>query len=92
MFIASPNTVGMAIGIRGKDMLNQNQSITAACPRKGDIGNRVSFRAERLFSIGTTWYFSTREGEDQGPFLSKQYAQKEIKRYIDEMKKKNEFE
>ena len=82
----------MVIGIRGKDMLNQNQNFSAASPRKGDAGNPVSFRAERLFSIGTIWYFSTREGEDQGPFLSKQFALNAIEDYINDMQIKNEFE
>lgn len=82
----------MDSGKRGRDMLNQAQNSSAASSRKDDTDIRTSFRAERLFSIGTNWYFSTREGQDQGPFLSKQMALNAIDDYINDMQVKNEFE
>ena len=39
------------------------------------------FRTSRLFNIGNEWYFSTREGVDQGPFLSKDIAEQAIEIY-----------
>ena len=39
------------------------------------------FRTSRLFNIGNEWYFSTREGVDQGPFLSKEIAEQAIEIY-----------
>ena len=60
--------------------LYANNSISS--PRQGESDSQTRFRVERLFSIGSAWYFSTREGRDQGPFISKEHAQKAISKYI----------
>ena len=57
-----------------------NNSISS--PRQGESATQTRFRVERLFSIGSAWYFSTREGRDQGPFISKEQAHKAISVYI----------
>lgn len=63
-------------------MLNQYGNSSAVSPRKDETKAPTSFRANRLFSIGADWYFSTREGQDQGPFFSKQLAKNAIEHYI----------
>lgn len=48
--------------------------------RPGDAKNY--FKTDRTFQINGKWYFSTREGLDQGPFESKKDAENEIALYI----------
>ena len=48
--------------------------------RSGDVKN--FFKSDRTFSVNGEWYFSTREGGDEGPFVSKQDAENEIAVYI----------
>ncbi len=48
--------------------------------RKGESGP-APFRSGRMFSIGTEWYFATREG-DRGPFQSREEAEAELALYL----------
>jgi len=48
--------------------------------RPGD--NKNFFKTDRTFLVNGQWYFSTREGNDLGPFESKQDAENEIALYI----------
>ena len=41
--------------------------------------------SSRLFRLNDEWYFSTREG-DHGPFRSETLAQKELNRFIKDVK------
>ena len=41
-----------------------------------------TFRSRRVFAVGSNWYFSTRENKDQGPFMSRDMAEKAIESYI----------
>ena len=66
-------------------MTNQDDNNNLATPREGETDAPISFRAHRLFSIGADWYFSTREGIDQGPYFTKVLAENAIERYIREM-------
>ena len=61
------------------------QNSSFAQPRTGETEEQIRFRADRLFTIGHDWYFSTREGIDRGPFESKADAQEAITIYIREM-------
>lgn len=63
--------------------LYENNNVS--CPRKGEDAKQTRFRANRLFSSSSVWYFSTREGKDQGPFLTKEDAQNAIARFISEV-------
>ena len=65
----------------GLDMKEQGNTSLA---RKGEDIMQVRFRVDRLFAIGTRWYFSTREGIDQGPYQSKENANAAITNYIKE--------
>lgn len=57
----------------------------AFCPRKGEDGKQTRFRANRLFSSGTAWYFSTREGTDKGPYITKEQALQAINKFLSEV-------
>ncbi|MCW8899833.1 MAG: DUF6316 family protein [Gammaproteobacteria bacterium] len=52
--------------------------------RAGEAKAPVSFRNNRFFTSGTDWYFSTREGIDQGPFPNRISAHDAIQKYIRE--------
>ena len=41
--------------------------------RKGESGS-IPFRSGRFFTVSSKWYFSTREGIDHGPFVSRDEA------------------
>lgn len=41
------------------------------------------FRSDRFFLVAGQWYFTTREGEDFGPFGSREDAEKRLARYLD---------
>ena len=63
-------------------MINQyNSEITN---RVGEVDVPVTFRSNRFFISGSDWYFSTREGVDQGPFESRIIAHEAIQQYIRE--------
>ena len=42
----------------------------------------TTFRSQRVFAIGSDWYFSTRENKDQGPFISRDIAEQAVESYI----------
>ncbi len=50
-------------------------------PRRGEREPHP-FRSGRIFSIGASWYFATREGGDQGPFDSREEAEAELLLYV----------
>ena len=43
---------------------------------------KMRFRSDRMFFADNKWYFSTREGEERGPFDSKEEAEVELVRYL----------
>lgn len=49
--------------------------------RKGEA-KRTRFRADRVFSVGKEFYFTTREGPEVGPFPSRRSAERGITLYI----------
>lgn len=44
------------------------------CNRQGESGP-VPFRSGRIFNVSGLWYFATREGENHGPFATRQEAE-----------------
>ena len=64
------------------DMTSQCEKNNVACPRDGEDTKQIRFRASRLFSSDAAWYFSTREGKERGPFMSKENAQTAIIDFI----------
>lgn len=53
--------------------------------RSGEESVPVSFRRNRFFSAGSDWYFSTREGTSEGPFVSRVHAHEANQQYIRKM-------
>lgn len=45
--------------------------------------DRTYFRSDRFYSIDNKYFFSTREGDEVGPFDSKGDAELALERYID---------
>ena len=53
--------------------------------RKKDTGNTTHFRAgNRVFCLNGEWFFQTRE-DDHGPFPTRDAAELDLKRYVEEM-------
>jgi hypothetical protein len=50
--------------------------------RKTDTQDSNFFRAHRIHCINNKWYFLTREGENKGPFDSKEIAGKKLVEYL----------
>lgn len=73
-------------GHTGSSSTNHYENNNLSCPREGESATQSRFRANRLFSSGSAWYFSTREGRDQGPFLSKEQAQIAVSEFIAKVK------
>lgn len=51
--------------------------------RRADTSPVFRFRTDRFFAIGGQWYFTTREGEDFGPFDNRAEAETRLSRYLD---------
>jgi hypothetical protein len=62
-------------------MKNDNRKTNC---RAGESEVPVAFRSNRFFTSGTEWFFSTREGVDQGPFPNRISAHDAIQQYIRE--------
>jgi hypothetical protein len=52
--------------------------------RKTDDPRSIHFHANRIHRTNGLWYFETREGDDVGPFDSKEEARKELSRFMAE--------
>ena len=51
-------------------------------PRQGEDNNPIPFRSSRFFCVGNSWYFTTREGFDSGPYASRERAETGLKRFL----------
>ena len=49
--------------------------------RRGEIGP-TPFRSGRLFQANGTWYISTRENKDKGPFPNRQEAEAALVEFL----------
>jgi hypothetical protein len=52
--------------------------------RKTDDPRSIHFHANRIHRTNGLWYFETREGDNVGPFYSKEEAGRELSRFIAE--------
>lgn len=60
--------------------------------RKTDGDNeKMHFQMERFVQQNGQWYYTTREGEEKGPFDSKQDAEGDLIAYIRERHKLEDF-
>lgn len=49
--------------------------------RFGEDG-QVPYRTERVYNVGSEWFFSVRKGADHGPFESEEEAKAALVEYI----------
>ena len=49
--------------------------------RSGE-SERHWYRCERFFNTNDGWYFSTREGQNVGPFVSRRAAEKGVELFV----------
>ena len=66
-------------------MVNQHVNGNVVGFRLGEQKQRINFRVQRFFTISHNWFFNTREGVDQGPYINKSVAEKAVKDYIQKM-------
>lgn len=52
-------------------------------PRTGENTVKIPLRTDRFFAVNSSWYFSTREGANIGPFESKTEAQAGLTEFIE---------
>ena len=50
--------------------------------RKDDVEAKTWFRTDRFYISDGKWYFSTREGEEVGPFVSRAAANNGVAAYL----------
>ncbi len=50
--------------------------------REGDQGGRIPFRSGRMYYVNDEWYFTTREGEDRGPYPSRDEAEAALAQFV----------
>jgi len=58
--------------------MNTQQNTSSRGGEQGEI----PFRSNRFFSVGSKWYFSTREGFDSGPYSNKERAEHSLQRFL----------
>ncbi|SMF20880.1 hypothetical protein SAMN02745866_01312 [Alteromonadaceae bacterium Bs31] len=50
--------------------------------RNGEAQDKVWYRSERFFCVDGSWFFSTREGVDIGPYASRHSANNGLMLYV----------
>lgn len=53
--------------------------------RTGEEEKNIPFRTERYFCTNGMWYFETREGSQEGPYVSKEDMEAELLLYMREL-------
>ena len=51
--------------------------------RRTDDDTTTHFRSDRFFVVSGQWYFTTREGEDFGPYGCREDAEKKLRDYVE---------
>jgi len=59
--------------------------------RAQDTAPAMVFPSDRICRINGEFYFSTREGTQEGPFANREAAQLEVQAYIERMQKQVEI-
>lgn len=58
--------------------------------REGD-DNKTFFNSDRFFNEGGKWFFTTREGQLMGPFVSRKDAEQELMLYLRNLEERAKF-
>ncbi|WP_185233086.1 DUF6316 family protein [Teredinibacter franksiae] len=58
--------------------------------REGEVHEKVWYRSERFFCADGQWFFSTREGDDIGPYSSRLSAANGLQLYVHYMEENPE--
>jgi len=54
--------------------------------REKDSETDFHFRTDRMNCINSEWYFLTRDGENIGPFATREEAEKQLTYYLENIK------
>jgi hypothetical protein len=52
-------------------------------PRSSENTHSIPMRSDRFFAVNTSWFFTTREGADVGPFNTKEEAKHNLSTFIE---------
>ncbi len=52
--------------------------------RFGEVGSNVPARTERVYRVNNEWFFSTRRGDDHGPFDNEEAAKLALTHFLRE--------
>lgn len=63
-------------------MITQDAIEVLKMQRKTDDPGSIHFHANRIHRTNGLWYFETREGDNVGPFDSKEEARKALSRFM----------
>lgn len=58
--------------------------------REGE-DDKTRFRSDRFFCEDGQWFFTTREHTIQGPFESREEAEKELEMYLHDLRQREKF-
>lgn len=53
--------------------------------------DKTRFRSDRFFCEDGQWFFTTREGDVQGPFESRAEAEQELEMYLHDLRQREKF-
>ncbi len=56
--------------------------------RSGESEN-IPFRTGRFYNVGSSWYFSSREQADLGPYQTKEEAKQALATYLHNIRTQN---
>lgn len=59
--------------------------------RKEDDDSKLFFQMDRFVQQNDEWFYTTREGEERGPFESKEDARGDLIAYMRHLKKMEDF-
>ena len=59
--------------------------------RKSDDDDKLHFQMDRFLQQNGEWFYTTREGEERGPFATKEDAEGDLLAFILELQKLDKF-
>ena len=59
--------------------------------RKNDDDDKLHFQMDRFLQQNGEWFYTTREGEERGPFVTKEDAEGDLLAFIVELQRLDKF-
>lgn len=75
----------MASAWRVSGVLRDMTGVICEMRTRRNEPERVFFRSDRFFSGNGQWYFETREGVNHGPFDTREEAEQQLEKFLQEL-------